>query len=72
MLFHLTMRAAWAAAQVTGRLTAESLTTEGFIHCSTADQIVPVANALYRDVLNTVVLCIDPGLLDVPVRWEAP
>jgi uncharacterized protein (DUF952 family)/putative intracellular protease/amidase len=72
MIFHLTTRAAWVAAQVAGRLTAESLTTGGFIHCSTADQIVPVANALYRDVLNTVVLCIDPGLLDVPVQWEAP
>jgi uncharacterized protein (DUF952 family)/putative intracellular protease/amidase len=72
MILHLTTRAAWVAAQNAGRLSAESLTTDGFIHCSTADQIVPVANALYRDVLDAVVLCIDPGLLDVSVQWEAP
>lgn len=72
MIFHLTTQAAWTAAQAAGAYTADSLATEGFIHCSTADQLVRVANAFYRDTVDPVVLCIDPGLLDVPVRWEAP
>lgn len=71
-ILHLTTSSEWAAAQVKGAYTAPSLETEGFIHCSTAEQLLPVANAFYRDVDSPVVLWIEADQLTSTLRWEAP
>ena len=60
MIFHITPRTAWDEAQQRGNYRAESLATEGFIHCSTISQVLPVAENFYtttdtkfaRDFLN--------------------
>jgi uncharacterized protein (DUF952 family) len=70
MLLHLVPRAAWEAAQAEGVYRAGSLATEGFIHCSTREQILAVANHLYHGRHGLVLLAIDPRRLDVPLRWE--
>ncbi|MDB5100223.1 MAG: glutathione S-transferase protein [Cyanobacteria bacterium RYN_339] len=70
MLLHMTARAAWEAAQAEGVYRAPSLATEGFIHCSTREQILAVANRFYRGQPAQVLLEIDPRRLDVPIRWE--
>ena len=43
MIYHITSHAAWNDAQQRGDCRAESLETEGFIHCSTDSQVLPVA-----------------------------
>ncbi len=69
-IFHISSEAAWAGAQVSGAYTADSLATEGFIHCSEADQYVWVANQRFRGRQDLVLLHIDEGRLHAPVRRE--
>lgn len=70
MILHFCPRSAWAQAQATGEYTADTLDTEGFIHCSTAEQVHRPANALARGRTDLVLLEIDEERLAVPVRWE--
>lgn len=70
LIYHITTRLAWAAAQDTGAYSADSLTSQGFIHCSTSDQVVRVANAFYRGQSGLVLLEIDSSLLQPTLRWE--
>lgn len=72
MIYHITKRGSWQIAEFAGEYIAPSLNTEGFIHCSTADQILRIANALYSDLDDAVVLCIDSDKLRSELRWEAP
>ena len=74
-LFHITERAAWEAALRTGSYRTStrgvSLEEQGFIHCSLTDQLRAVAEYLYADAEDLVVLVIDSERLPVPVRYEA-
>ena len=70
VLVHLCSFDDWSAAQVHGDLRPESLTSVGFIHLSTPDQVHLPANRLYRGREDLVLLHIDPTLLDSPIRWE--
>jgi len=36
LIYHIARRADWESARSSGLYTADSLATEGFIHCSTA------------------------------------
>lgn len=72
MIYHLTSRHAWSAAQQSGEYRAESLESEGFIHCSTETQILPVANSFYKGQQDVLLLEIDPSLLAAELRWEPP
>ena len=69
-ILHLTARADWAAATTDGAYRADSLAGQGFIHCSTAAQLLRVANSFYAGQHGLVVLVLDPGKLRSPVRWE--
>jgi uncharacterized protein (DUF952 family) len=72
MIFHITSRKDWEAAQAKGAYTAESLPTEGFIHCSSLHQVLPVAEKFYKGQPDLVLLMIDPSLLTSTVKWEPP
>ena len=67
----------WAEAEATGVISPPSLTTEGFVHCSTDEQIDGVLERFYADVDDVVVAEVDLHRLaylapDSEVRWEAP
>jgi uncharacterized protein (DUF952 family) len=51
---------------------ADSLFTQGFIHCSKPSQIVEVANTFYRGQRGLVLLVIDPAKLAAELKWEPP
>ncbi len=70
LIYHLTTRQAWTAALEAGAYHADSLAEQGFIHCSRADQVQRVANELYRDMADLVLLEIDSARLQEEVRWE--
>ncbi|MDQ2749475.1 MAG: DUF952 domain-containing protein [Pseudonocardiales bacterium] len=69
-LFHIVDRSAWQTAVSRGEYRAESLDSEGFIHCSFATQVSAVANARFRDVDGLCVVELDPDRLDAPVVIE--
>jgi len=71
-IFHITTRDDWKAAQRDGVYTAPSLDAEGFIHCSTIDQVVATANSFYRGRRDLVLLCIEESRLKAPLRYESP
>ncbi|HKY55617.1 MAG TPA: DUF952 domain-containing protein [Anaerolineales bacterium] len=72
MIFHITSRHAWADAQQRGEYRAESLETEGFIHCSTFSQVLPVAENYYKGQSGLIVLGIEPARLSSDLKWEPP
>jgi uncharacterized protein (DUF952 family) len=76
-LLHLAEKPLWEAARRTGTYEmstrGRTLAEEGFIHCSLPHQLPAVARMLYGagDAQDLVVLVIDTGRLQVPVRYEA-
>jgi uncharacterized protein (DUF952 family) len=69
-IYHITSRSAWIEATRTGSYASESLESEGFIHCSTAAQVLPVARQFYGGQRGLVLLVIDTSKVDAPVKWE--
>ncbi len=69
-IYHITSRTSWTAAQEAGFYKAGSFQTEGFIHCSRADQVLRVANDFYKGQSDLVLLVIDVTRLRSEVRWE--
>ncbi len=72
MILHLTTRDNWRSSQQQGFVTAESLATDGFIHCSTEEQMLGVANKYYSGSSDMVLLLIDLKKLTAPIKWEPP
>jgi len=72
VILHLTNSTNWIEAQQQGFITAPSLATEGFIHCSTEYQMRDVANKYYRGATDMVLVHIDPVSLASPLKWEPP
>jgi uncharacterized protein (DUF952 family) len=71
-LVHITSRLAWNEAGRLGQYAPPSLGFEGFIHCSSAEQAVPVASRFYRGQTGLVLLVIDPERLTSTLKWEPP
>ena len=69
-IIHITSRTSWSAAQSSGQYSADSLQTEGFIHCSKRDQVLRVANAFYGNKTDLVLLVIDGMRLNPELHWE--
>ncbi len=70
MIYHLTFRKDWKRALATGPYKAKSLEKEGFIHCSTSEQLVPVAMDFFPGRRKLTILVIDETRLTSPVKWE--
>ena len=70
IILHITKQENWMEAKRTGEYIAGSLSKQGFIHCSTSEQVIPVANFLFRGQQGLVLLCIDEARLDAEVKHE--
>ena len=62
LIYHIVLPEVWAAFDV-DLYKAPSLETEGFIHCSFAEQLDVVIERYYGDVDKVVILKIDPQRL---------
>lgn len=69
-ILHITTPADWQAALEVGIYRADSLESEGFIHCSTAQQMAATANRFYAGQSDLLLLHIDPQALAAELRWE--
>ena len=70
IIFHIADRARWEQGLASGSYQPEMYASEGFIHCSTAEQIIPVANLRFRGQLNLVLLAIDTTRIKHEIRYE--
>lgn len=70
MILHIARRGEWDTAVTLGQYTTDSLATEGFIHCSTVEQVLVPANERFRGQTDLLLLCIDPALLAAPLVYE--
>lgn len=68
--YHITTPEAIKRMEDTGFLIAESLNTEGFIHCSEAWQLPGVAERFYKGVEGLKVVQIDPFRLTSKLIYE--
>ena len=67
-LLHIAEPDDWAAAGDSYR--PASLVTEGFVHCSTPDQVVATGKRYYAGRVGLLLLTIDPAAAGVPLKWE--
>ena len=71
-ILHITTRARWEQAIAQGEYRVDTLATEGFIHCSTSEQLPWVVEKFYKGQTGLVVLRIDTQKLVPPLKWENP
>jgi glutathione S-transferase len=74
-LYHIATVSDWDQAQRDGEYRTStrgrSLSEEGFIHASTAAQVLPVANLVYLDEpQDLVLLVLDTGRIGAGIRYE--
>lgn len=72
VIFHILKGAGWEDALRHGRYAPASLEAEGFIHCSTRDQVIETANRWYLGQADLLLLAIDPLRLNSELRYERP
>jgi uncharacterized protein (DUF952 family) len=70
IIFHITTRNAWERAAEQGTYRPEAFAADGFIHCSTRDQVIQVANARFRGQLGLVLLVIDTDKVTPEIVYE--
>ena len=69
-LFHITTRAAWAAAVRAGTYRPSSLEVEGFIHFSGDRQWLATANRFFRGQVGLVLLSVRQNWLRARLEFE--
>jgi uncharacterized protein (DUF952 family) len=71
-IYHITTKSGWQQARLIQAYMADSLNTQGFIHCSTKEQILGTANAYFRGKKDLVILCIETDRVQAPIKYEHP
>ena len=71
IILHITKREQWEKAKLEGVYRSDTLDSQGFIHCSTSQQIVKVANALYPAQRELVLLCIITNRVQSEIKYES-
>lgn len=69
-IYHITEEKAWEQAKKSGTYRSISLSKEGFINCSTKDQVIPTANRRFGGFDNLLLLEINPKKIGVKIVYE--
>ncbi len=70
LIYHITTQSQWAAALAKGFYEADTLASEGFIHCSTEDQVEGVLERYYKNKKDLLRLTIQTDRLISPLLFE--
>jgi len=70
VILHIAKLEQWEKAQLEGIYRIDTLDLKGFIHCSTSEQIVKVANDMFPGQKGLVLLCIDTSKVQSGIRYE--
>ncbi|MCA6366234.1 MAG: DUF952 domain-containing protein [Cytophagales bacterium] len=69
-IYHITTLAAWVAQQASDEYTTESLNQEGFIHCSTKEQVKATLERYYSYTKDLLLLHINSSGLLAELKFE--
>ena len=69
-IFHITRQVDWDRAIQDRSYRADTLETQGFIHCSTKEQIIQTANTYYHAKTGLILLCINSNEVRSEIRFE--
>lgn len=69
-IYHITTQAQWDKAVELGYYEANTLAKEGFMHCSTADQVAGVLERYYQGETGLVKLTIQKDKVERPLVFE--
>ena len=69
-IVHIATPSEWEAAQQTGLIAPPSLATEGFVHCSTREQVTGTLAGHFGDVGVVFLLTLDAAAVGADLRWE--
>jgi uncharacterized protein (DUF952 family) len=72
MIYHIVPREAWAAAEAAGIYRGDTLDAEGFIHFSTREQVLYVADARFKAHTGLLLLAVDESKLEAELKYEPP
>lgn len=70
LVYHLTTAADWEKSLNKGIHTTPSLTSEGFIHCSSREQVIPSAQKHFTEMDELVILEIPEKWVKDRLKWE--
>ena len=70
-IFHIAPKEKWTTSRPRGQYSDESLQSEGFIHCSAAEQVVDTANKHFKGQSDLVLLSIDTSDIVSVIAYES-
>ncbi len=70
LLFHLTTKENWNQYKQSGNYEPESLEDQGFIHCSSGNQVENTANRIFSGEDQILLLVIDASMIREDVKYE--
>ena len=70
IILHIAERDAWNQSKTNKSYRPETFAGEGFIHCSTPEQVFGVANTRFRGRADLLLLSIDTERVGAEVRYE--
>ncbi len=72
IILHIVNRDNYETESTNGYYKPASLLSEGFIHCSTIEQVVSTANLIFVNQKNLILLCIDENKIESELKYELP
>ena len=71
-ILHIIPRYTWEQAQREGVYRGDTLDAEGFIHFSTPEQVIRVANARFKGHTGLLLALVDTDKLQAELKYESP
>jgi uncharacterized protein (DUF952 family) len=70
IIYHITTKPEWKAAQAQGHYESASLKEEGYIHCSEERQLPEVLERYFKEKKELIKLVIDTEKLSSPLIYD--
>ena len=70
IIYHITSKEEWTTAITNGFYEAASLAEEGFVHCSTEQQVEGVLQRYFAGKTDLVKLTIDTAKLNAKLQYD--
>ncbi len=70
LIYHITTSVWWNKLSSANSYATEKLGEEGFIHCSTREQVPATLERYYANQKGLLLLHIDPNLLKAELKFE--